>query len=159
MALTLEIQKIPPEGESLAGALLPSEIDLELHGMSVRGGLEYDLRAEVVSHELIVHGKLRLPVEFTCSRCLKQFASEIRVEQFRYNTKVSEKDIIDLTENLREDIIIALPLKPLCGDECRGICPRCGKDRNVEQCSCAPASEDWRWNALEELSLPPENDK
>jgi len=158
MPLKIEVQKIQAGGERLAGSIPRVETDMDLHGLSLQGDLEYDLHAELVSGELLVRGRLALPVIFTCSRCLKNFPSTVRVENFIFTARVSDKDTIDLTDNLREDIIIALPLKPLCREGCAGICPRCGKDLNVEQCSCGSGGDDARWRALEQLSLPPENE-
>lgn len=159
MGLTIEIAKIPPGGERLTGIVPAEEMEFDSQGVTPGGGVSYDLNVEMVSNELIVRGVVRLAVEFTCSRCLKTVPGEICVDKFRFSAPVAEGDIINLTENLREDIIIALPLKPLCSQECRGICPRCGKDRNAERCSCAPPGGDMRWGALEGLALPQENDR
>ncbi len=156
MGLTIEIQKIPPGGVRLSGALSRDELDIECEGITMTGGLEYDIDAEVVSGELIVRGRLRMPLELVCSRCLKSYGTEIRVDRFTFSQRVKELEIIDLTASLREDIIIALPIKPLCAETCKGICAHCGKDLNVERCSCVPQGSDARWSALEELTLPPE---
>jgi uncharacterized protein len=157
MGLIIEVQKIPPTGIRLSGSISPEELDLVSEGVAVTGGLAYELSAEVVSGELIVRGRLRMPLKLTCSRCLKVFGIEIIVDRFSFNQEVKELEIIDLTANLREDIIFALPIKPLCAQKCEGICARCGKDLNLERCSCARTSDDVRWSALEELKLPPEN--
>ncbi|MCX6340392.1 MAG: DUF177 domain-containing protein [Candidatus Aureabacteria bacterium] len=159
MGLIIEIRKIPPGGVRLSGTLSPDELDLVFEGATLAGGLAYDLGVEVVSGELIVRGRLRMAAELTCSRCLRIFGTEIRVDRFSFSRHVKELEIIDLTENLRGDIIIALPIKPLCAQRCRGICAHCGNDLNLERCSCAPGSGDARWSALEELKLPPENKK
>jgi len=156
MGLIIEIQKIPPGGMRLSGALNPDELDIECEGITMAGSLAYDLGVEVVSGELIVRGQLRMPLELTCSRCLKIFGTEIRVDRFTFSQHVKELEIIDLTGSIREDTIIALPLKPLCAQTCKGICAHCGKDLNLERCSCAPRRGDARWSALEELRLPPE---
>lgn len=157
MGLIIEVQKIPPAGMRISGTLGPDELDLECEGVTMAGGLAYDLSVEVVSGELIVRGRLRMPLELICSRCLSVFETEISVDRYSFSQAVKELEIIDLTANLREDIIVALPIKPLCAQKCKGICAYCGKDLNLERCSCAPGSGDARWSALEELKLPPEN--
>jgi uncharacterized protein len=52
-----------------------------------------------------------------------------------------QDDRLDLGEVVREQILLALPLKPLCRPDCQGLCPRCGKNRNVSPCGCAPEEE------------------
>jgi uncharacterized protein len=159
MGIALEIQKIPPEGMGLAGTLDAHGLSLECAGIAPAGPLEYDLRAELAGRELIVRGTLELPLELVCSRCLKTYGERLRVPRYIFTRTVHEREIIDLTESVREDIIIALPLKPLCRAECRGLCPRCGRDRNLEPCSCPPPRGDARWSALEGLDPPPEKDR
>ncbi len=52
---------------------------------------------------------------------------------------------------LREQVLLAVPLKAVCREECKGICPQCGRNRNQESCQCAPELPDPRWDALKEL--------
>lgn len=157
MALIIDIQKIPLGGMHLSGAINPAELDIESEGATVKGDLEYDLDVEVVGDEFLARGRLRIPLEFTCSRCLKSYGAQIGVDRFTYSQEMKGLETINLTGNLREDIIIALPIKPLCAQTCKGLCARCGKDLNLERCSCAPRRDDARWSALEGLELPPEN--
>ncbi|MEJ2745984.1 MAG: DUF177 domain-containing protein [bacterium] len=156
MALIIDIAKIPPGGMHLSGAISPAELDVECEGVAAKGDLAYDLDVEVVSSEFLARGRLHIPLEFTCSRCLKPFAARINVDRFTYSQRVKGIETIDLTGNLREDIIIALPIKPLCARTCKGLCAHCGKDLNLERCSCALRRDDARWSALEGLKFPPE---
>lgn len=156
MALIIDIQKIPPGGMHLSGVIDPAELDIECDGVAATGGLTFDLDVEVVRGEFLARGRLHIPLEFTCSRCLTPFGARIDVNRFTFSQQVEGSETIDLTGNLREDIIIALPIKPLCAQTCKGMCARCGKNLNLERCSCAPRSGDARWSALEGLTLPPE---
>ena len=56
-----------------------------------------------------------------------------------------------LEDVLREQVLLALPLKAICRDDCRGLCPHCGRNLNHEQCTCAEPIEDPRWSALKDL--------
>ncbi len=58
---------------------------------------------------------------------------------------------IDLSQMAREQILLALPMKPLCKGDCRGLCPQCGANRNVQRCGCAPEDSDSRWAPLKML--------
>lgn len=154
--IAIETEKIPPGGMRLKGSLDAAELSLECEGVAPAGPLDYDLRVEAASGQLIARGRLAIPVQFVCARCVKTFASAVRVPRYLFARPFEAREIIDLTESVREDIIIALPLKPLCREECKGLCPRCGRDRNLERCSCPPPGGDARWGALEGIELPPE---
>jgi uncharacterized protein len=56
-----------------------------------------------------------------------------------------------LEDALREQVLLALPLKVICRENCKGLCPQCGKNLNTEQCSCAETMEDPRWSALKDI--------
>jgi uncharacterized protein len=60
-------------------------------------------------------------------------------------------DTIDLGEVMREQFFLALPMKPLCRPDCRGLCPVCGKNRNIEQCECREEWTDPRLAPLKKL--------
>jgi uncharacterized protein len=56
-----------------------------------------------------------------------------------------------LEDALREQVLLALPLRAICREDCKGLCPHCGKNLNAEQCSCAEPVEDPRWSALKDI--------
>ncbi len=64
---------------------------------------------------------------------------------------IDEKHILDLHEVVRQELLLALPLHPLCRPDCRGICPNCGADLNTEPCRCEEKPVDPRWEALAKL--------
>jgi uncharacterized protein len=134
----------------------PVELDFDLHKDKSRFRIE---------------GTVRTVLELPCSRCLEPFrlpvdaaidvryfpASELSSEGER---ELSEEDVdvsyyrddqIDLTELLREQFYLALPMKPLCREECRGLCPQCGVNRNTGTCECGPEWEDPRLAGLKGL--------
>lgn len=157
MSLIVEPRNLPPEGMHITGNLQVGCLDLDYHWGVLAGALKYDLWVEVVGHEFLARGRLSVPFKFICSRCLKPITREIQIENYNLNVKVTDVEIIDLTESVREDIIIALPLRPLCDGECKGICPKCGKDLNLGPCGCKHLRGDSRWRALEGIKLPPED--
>ena len=59
--------------------------------------------------------------------------------------------VIDLGEDVRQTLILAVPLKLLCRPECKGLCPQCGTNLNNETCSCTTVEADPRWDALRAL--------
>ncbi|MDD5556284.1 MAG: DUF177 domain-containing protein [bacterium] len=157
MPPVIVIAAVPPEGVRLRGEVPAAEFGLDVAGVTVSGALRYDLFAETASGLLLVRGSLALPVALACARCLRPVESEVRADGYRFSAPIAEiGEEIDLTPGMREDIIMALPYKPLCSRDCRGICPRCGADRNVERCACREGGGDDRWGALDGLAAPPE---
>jgi uncharacterized protein len=62
-----------------------------------------------------------------------------------------QEDSLLLEDVLREQVLLSLPVRTLCKTDCKGLCPRCGKNRNLEACSCEEGPSDPRWEALAEL--------
>jgi uncharacterized protein len=62
-----------------------------------------------------------------------------------------QKDSLSLEDVLREQVLLSLPARTLCKPDCKGLCPRCGQDRNTDACNCEEASSDPRWGALSGL--------
>ena len=120
-----------------------------------------------------VRGHGEAPVEETCARCTKPFQRPLQVDILVYcdrrgsdaeaDTRQLEQEgevvyhdgvSVDLTEPVREAVILAQPMNPLCREDCKGLCPQCGIDRNTGTCSCEPPI-DPRLAALKGLKLPP----
>ena len=64
-----------------------------------------------------------------------------------------EHDSVDLALPVRDAVLVELPLAPLCGPDCAGLCPVCGRDSNDDPCSCDQTTPDPRWAALSQLEL------
>ncbi len=111
---------------------------------------------------LAVSGVIKGAGGLNCNRCLADFTHEVAVhfsETFREagtaatdpDALVYQGDEIDIAEIVREALIVAEPLKALCDEECRGLCPTCGANRNETPCTCVTTSIDPRLAALEKL--------
>ncbi|GAB4565162.1 MAG: DUF177 domain-containing protein [Anaerolineae bacterium] len=120
---------------------------------------------------ILVTGHLGVLVQMSCSRCLEpvEVRLDVDVEEQFYPTvdvitgrmlPVDEEDqalwidahhILDMTEVVRQDLLLALPLHPLCRDDCAGICPYCGQNLNEGPCDCQANDIDPRWSALLDL--------
>lgn len=151
--LWLDIARMEPAGEALEGALEETVLEIAADDPLIRsaGAVHYSLRAEIVANELIVRGAVRTRIGFACSRCALWFEREVGAPDFFFSRDVSEApEGVDLTESLREAIMLALPAYPLCRAECKGLCPRCGCDLNAGSCTCAPPA-DIRWRVLDDL--------
>lgn len=135
--------------------LSPEDADLEGH-ILVEGELSNggDVILLTAAEQFVCHG--------TCARCLKDVRLELtaRVEERYYpeGTEGLEEDaftyqfdMVDVTDALRESLLLAIPARVLCKPDCKGICPVCGADRNVTECHCDTHSIDPRLVALKAL--------
>ena len=118
-----------------------------------------------------VSGRVRARLTVECSRCVEPFdvpvdaGFDLRYVALAENVgegerEVGEEDLttayyregmLDLIDLVREQFVLALPMKPLCTDSCRGLCPTCGTNLNKTQCDCAPKWEDPRLAPLKSL--------
>jgi uncharacterized protein len=131
--------------------------------------LAFDIFKDNAQFRLV--GSVSTTLELPCSRCLEPFAlpvassfdlryqphtentgeGEREVEEDDLTTAFYENDTIDLGHLMREQFFLALPMKPLCREDCQGLCPDCGTNLNRGTCSCERAWEDPRFAALKEL--------
>ena len=131
--------------------------------------LDFDLHKDKEKFRLV--GTARGVLEHLCSRCLEPFpmpvdasfdlrflpASEMaagderEVQDEDLDTSYYRDDAIDVNELLREQFYLALPMKPLCRDDCKGLCPQCGANWNAGTCTCTTEWEDPRLAALKGL--------
>lgn len=148
--MELDLSRLDAEGEEFAGEEPASALDLEEEGARAVGGLRYTIRAQVVSDELIVQGRLAADIEFRCCRCAESFSRAIEETSFLVTREVAEnEESVDLTPEMREAILLAFPSYPVCQSGCAGLCAQCGANLNRESCECRPIADD-RWGALDD---------
>jgi len=118
-------------------------------------------------------GRIETTIELPCSRCLEPFRwpvnsvfdlryqprtpqsakPEREVEEDDFSTAFYVNDEIDLVQMMREQLYLALPMKPLCRPDCRGLCVQCGTNLNRGTCDCSPHWDDPRLAALKALQV------
>ncbi len=153
--MIIEVGQIPEEGLRLEGddpaGILALEADDDYRAA---GPVHYELSARRVSGGLLVRGTLSAEVETRCARCTQIFSTRVEDSSFlRDYSKVFETEEVDITEDIREDILLNLPHFPLCSESCKGMCVQCGKDLNQGPCSCSGQGGGGAWEALDSLSL------
>lgn len=138
---------------------LPAEfLDLaESDDFSPAGDIEYDLTASLVSGGALVSGRISTEVHSSCGRCLKPVDIFIGSEDINiFFELVPGQEILDAGEDVRAELLLELPMNPLCSEDCRGLCLVCGNDLNEKECSCGKtedASAVSPWSALDDLKL------
>lgn len=138
--LIVDLARLDPEGEELEGEV--DCIDLDEEFVHPFGGIRYQLTVQPLGNELLVRGHLEQDFELVCSRCGEDFDDTIKVEDFLQSYEISEKTTeVDLTDDVRECIILNLPSYPVCSEDCPGIV------QTVEK------PQDDRWSALDKLNV------
>jgi uncharacterized protein len=143
----------------------PEQLGMDMIRVPVGADLDLDLRLESVMEGVLVSGRVSAPLAGECGRCLEPVTSTIEVELLElYAYPESEApddevsrlvgDLIDLEPALRDAVVLALPLTPLCEDDCPGLCVECGARLADVDCGHSQAPVDPRWAALAELTNP-----
>jgi uncharacterized protein len=127
-------------------------------------GKSSPVRGEVsltrTDRSILAKGVVNSEVELTCSRCLSQFNCPLtlNIEEEYFPTTdiisgapippgeldrftIDEHHVLDLTEALRQCALLAIPMKPLCREDCAGLCPNCGHNLNLGACKCSPGEK------------------
>jgi uncharacterized protein len=138
--------------------------------LTVVGPVTGHVRMRRTNQGLLVDGWVDLTLQLNCTRCLKDFEQPMHVtfeEQFYPTVDVvtgmpmpvfDEEEIfpldshhhLDLTEAVRQNVLLAIPMVTICREDCQGLCPQCGKDLNSGACDCKP-EVDHRLSVLEQL--------
>ena len=153
--MIIEIPKISAEGTQYTGEENPSILGLEPGQLAhAEGPIHYDLFAQIVTNELIVQGTLTVNLSVQCSKCAEFFSTTLADLSFLRAYEITESlDSVDVTEDIREELLLNLPGFPVCSADCKGLCPQCGKNWNEGQCNCRPPSGTDGWSALNDLKL------
>jgi uncharacterized protein len=176
--MLIDIPRIPPEGLDLDEAVDPASVHLEGESeFELEPGGRLCVHVDLVDETTVhVRGRLSGSVRLDCGRCLERYAVALDHELDLFflphakepaddqedEVELSDREVVvgcyegtrlDLGEVVREQIFLSLPLKRLCHEECRGLCPTCGKNLNAGDCGCPPREEpvDPRLLALRRL--------
>ena len=148
----------------------PGEISFLDPKLRQKGQLKAAGKVELVTGalgEIRVKGHLSVVMEADCDRCLEPAdfpidsdfelyyspvanspVHEVEIDKSGAEMGFYEGDGIELNDVLREFVLLALPMQRVCRQDCKGICPACGQNRNLKDCGCHPVAEDDRWAAL-----------
>jgi len=127
-----------------------------------------EIKAEVNKFEKNILCKVHLKTvaHYTCNRCLEmfdnplEFGFELLFRSGKDRLETDEEDVInlppetvevDLSERIIENLILEIPMKVICKEDCKGICPGCGANLNQEACRCSEQPKDPRWEKLRDL--------
>jgi uncharacterized protein len=167
--LLVDLSRLEREGRARIDADLAAD-DPFWSGTDLmpRSPLAVRLEAQQAGPDVVVRGRLMGAFQRTCRRCLEPVRAGIDEEVgllYRAGSAEWEEDeaadvfplprsaTLDLTEPLREQVLLAVPGYVLCREDCRGLCPRCGTNWNTAACQCASDGVDDRWAPLRQLKV------
>ncbi|MDT7542913.1 MAG: hypothetical protein QOE33_2817 [Acidobacteriota bacterium] len=168
--MQIEVEKLNEQGEDFEKVYSPEEFSLEDDDAQLASAVRVNAHASRVRGEVLLHGDIDTAVELHCDRCLARVAQPVKID-FKAELGTDEGSVVEATalhdadmdfstydgeainldEIVREQILLALPARQLCADDCRGLCPTCGANLNEQACNCKRHETDPRWSALAEL--------
>jgi uncharacterized protein len=170
--MLLDLNKLRGPREHVERTFDPSTFDPQDPDYRVAAPVDLTMDVHKMGQDAFrVAGRARTRLELDCSRCVEPFqvpvdtAFELRYVPQDQNSGEGEREVadedlstayyrdgmLDVVEMLREQFQLALPMKPLCADDCRGLCPQCGANLNSANCDCRPKWEDPRLAPLKGL--------
>jgi uncharacterized protein len=169
--MRIELDRLQETGDRFAHRYEPEELLLDEEHARLTEPPEISGRVQTSSHEVRLRGHITARAEVDCDRCLKSVAVPVETdfdvtyvpeEDYRESeaAELQEEDLslsvfdgetIDVDELVREQLLLALPTRALCTEECKGLCPVCGANRNSDACDCETKEVDPRWAGLKAM--------
>lgn len=171
--MRIELDKLENQRGKFAQVYDVSELPLDDEEVRLVEPAEVSGRIRRDGKDVELQGEVHAKVEVVCGRCLQPVALPIAAEfNERFvravswaaeeqhelqaedlNIAVFDGEGIELNDLVREELLLAVPVNVLCRENCQGLCPTCGIDRNLNNCQCASDEVDSRWQALKELQM------
>ena len=169
--MIIDLVNVVARPKAIELTLSPDQIDLDIGGTSLIGEVKFSGETERVTEKAHVRGSINAELNVDCTRCLETVTSKLEIlfddvfvdpaedsDEIEVALQAEELDEsiaidgkIDIAEVVREQIILALPDQAFCKEDCKGLCPECGTNRNLIDCRCIEEETDPRWSALKSL--------
>ena len=164
--MKIDLKSLRDEVNYLSLEGTADSLGLKIEWVEFSSPVKLNLRVLRSGKNYIGEGKVETVALFECSRCLKKYSQPLKAD-IRFLLKEEKDQIIlesDDRENqvqtgyffklddlVRESLILSIPLKLLCQEDCKGLCPTCGTDLNAATCGCKKEQVDSRWEKLKDL--------
>jgi uncharacterized protein len=175
----VKIDSIPPEGLDIHFLLDKNRLEEILHERSLgfipSGPLEVQGELIKSGQDLLFKGRIRGGLGLVCGRCLEAFLKDVDIpvrSEWRLKTApgkpfgkegtsqiedletgLTQEGTLDLEDRILEEVILAIPMLPLCTENCLGLCPVCGENRNLNPCSCKSGAGPNPFSILKDLKV------
>ena len=153
--LKFSIVNLDSFGKTFSGKLPVTFAGLEKDDvLTLTGEIKYQLHISAVTGGILVTGSLAAEGASICGRCLAPCSFQVENKEICHFIEDCETSELDISEDIREDLILVLPFNPLCSEACEGLCPHCGEKLIDGVCGCGEAIKDESpWDALDDLNL------
>lgn len=132
-----------------------ADIEFRDREIKVKEPAKMEFQVINTDESFLVTGKINLKLIVKCSRCLETFDLSLNIDLeepvSKDRVEVGSETIIDIGQEINDNIMVAIPMQPVCDEACAGLCPSCGQDLNEEDCDCFMHTVDPRLAKLEEL--------
>jgi len=169
--MIIELENIGVRANAIDETIAAADIGLDTLGARLTGPVRFRGETVRVDGKAHLRGTLQVGVTVDCSRCLEPIErptelffdaifvssdmmpedADTALTDSDLDESVAEGGVIDVADALREQILLDLPDHPVCREICKGLCPKCGGNRNLIDCKCEENEIDPRWAALKDL--------
>ncbi|HEV8169869.1 MAG TPA: DUF177 domain-containing protein [Pyrinomonadaceae bacterium] len=169
--MRIELENLEGGKGDFAHVYNPDELNPVDEGVKLTAPATVNGRIRLGGNEVFVNGHVDTRTQVECDRCLKTIELPVNADfelEYITGTEYESSEVAELTEAemsvsvfdghaldvdeiVKEQILLAVPTRMLCREDCKGICPECGTDRNTGECNCETKEIDPRWAALKNL--------
>jgi uncharacterized protein len=169
--MRIELENLEGGKGDFAHVYNPDELNPVDERVKLSAAAEVNGKIRLAGNEVFVNGHVDTRAQVECDRCLKpvevpvnadfeleyisgseyETSAAAELTEAEMSVSVFDGKAIDVDEIVKEQILLTVPTRMLCREDCKGICPECGTDRNTGECSCVTSDIDPRWAALKKL--------
>jgi uncharacterized protein len=171
--LKVELRSLEQEDLVLEEKELPQALGIELNPELSRGPLEIYCEISKGGDLVLAKGWVRGKMLLSCGRCLREFENDYKsffevhyrpqcevvrekeglIPEGQVEVAYFEGDVLDIADQIRQTVLLSVPMRALCRDDCRGLCGGCGRDLNSDSCLCKEPPTDSRWDVLKSFKF------
>lgn len=169
--MRIGLDKLGKNGTVFSHVYQPDELTLDEEAIRLMVPPEVKGTIKLDGHQVQVKGHIKAQAEVDCDRCLQSIVVPIDVDfdvsyvpvkeyvsdetpelnEEDLNVSVFDEETIDIDGLVREQVLLAMPSRALCREDCKGLCPVCGINKNMQACQCESTEVDPRWAGLRDL--------
>ncbi len=136
--MKIYVNRVPEAGIRGHARYDPTTMDMDRDDVHLREAFAVEAMIVKADRELVVTAQIDCPLSFTCARCLEEFPATLKTHAV-FSYKVQPTDVVDITDEVRQEIILAYPMVPVCQPDCQGLCGVCGQNLNTVSCGHQPS--------------------
>lgn len=133
--MKVKVSDIKESGIELSQEIDAADLGLDAPEGRAQGFVRINARFAKQGNDIMVDGNFSAEVNLLCDRCLANFQKRLQ-QDFHFDYNLGNAETLDITDDLRQEILLDFPVKALCRQDCKGLCPNCGMNLNEGDCQC-----------------------